>query len=223
MRPATALLSEVDPGDLEAGAHVIVVRQGQGGPWLEVLVGVKGGGQHDFPGGHLQPGEDAVDAASRELREETGISVAPGELKHVGKLGKLQFFTVEAPPGTVARAGSDEDKLEWFPADQLPNLGLPLSVASAALAMHEALQIIRRRLPLSESRRGLLVAFEGTDGSGKSTQVRRLERWLQDNRRAVVCTKWNSSPRLAEVIRKAKDERALSPLLYSLLHAADMV
>ena len=213
----------MDPGDLEAGAHVIVVRQGQGGPWLEMLVGVKSGGRYDFPGGHLTPGEGPSEAASRELREETGISVAPGDLKYVGKFGQLSFYTTEVPPGTEAKAGSDEDALEWLPVDHLTGLDLPQSITQAALAMHEALRVIRRRFPLSESRRGLLVAFEGTDGAGKSTQVHRLQRWLEDNRREVVCTKWNSSPRLAEVIRKAKDERALSPLLYSLLHAADMV
>jgi len=40
---------------------------------------------------------------------------------------------------------------------------------------------------------GLLVAFEGLDGSGKTTQRKLLKAWHEDNGEEVIATKWNSS------------------------------
>ena len=71
-------------------------------------------------------------------------------------------------------------------------------------------------------RRGLLVAFEGPDGSGKTTQRKLLKTWLKAlGEYKVVTTKWNSSELLKPVIKARKDIRVLSPQEFSLLHAAD--
>ena len=69
--------------------------------------------------------------------------------------------------------------------------------------------------------RGLLIAFEGPDGSGKTTQRKLLKTWLQSRGQPVVSTRWGSSPLLKPLIRVRKKIRALSPLEYSLLHAID--
>lgn len=37
-----------------------------------------------FPGGKPEPGESAADAACREVAEELGVSIAPGDLKFLG-------------------------------------------------------------------------------------------------------------------------------------------
>ncbi|MFB2582685.1 NUDIX hydrolase [Herbiconiux sp. P15] len=50
------------------------------------------------PGGHLDPGEDHLTAAVRELFEETGLSVAPREL---GSPFWARDFTAEPAPGVV--------------------------------------------------------------------------------------------------------------------------
>lgn len=78
-------------------------------------------------------------------------------------------------------------------------------------------QIIDRR----DKVRGLLIAFEGADGSGKTTQRKLLKRWLQSRGQAVVSTRWGSSPLVKPLLRVRKKIRALSPLEYSLLHAID--
>lgn len=70
-------------------------------------------------------------------------------------------------------------------------------------------------------RRGLLVAFEGADGSGKTTQRKLFKTWLKSEGHAVVTTKWNSSDLIRPIIKSRKATHALSPEEYSLLHAAD--
>src|SRR6059036_2849419 len=70
-------------------------------------------------------------------------------------------------------------------------------------------------------RRGLLVAFEGPDGSGKTTQRKLFKTWLKAEGYDVVTTKWNSSDLIKPIIRSRKAVRALSPEEFSLLHGAD--
>jgi dTMP kinase len=69
--------------------------------------------------------------------------------------------------------------------------------------------------------RGLLIAFEGPDGSGKTTQRKLLQQWLRAQGHPVVSTRWASSPLVKPLIGVRKKIRALSPLEYSLLHAID--
>ena len=78
-------------------------------------------------------------------------------------------------------------------------------------------QVIARR----DQTRGLLIAFEGADGSGKTTQRKLLHKWLQAAGVPVVSTQWASSPLVKPLLRVRKRIRALSPLEYSLLHAID--
>ena len=73
----------------------------------------------------------------------------------------------------------------------------------------------------SSRRRGLLVAFEGPDGSGKTTQRKLFKTWLKSEGYDVTTTKWNSSDLIKPIIKSRKAIRALSPEEFSLLHAAD--
>jgi dTMP kinase len=68
---------------------------------------------------------------------------------------------------------------------------------------------------------GLLIAFEGLDGSGKTTQRKLLKSWLETMQEDVVVTKWNSSPLFKPLIKERKAARLLDPTDYAVLHAAD--
>ncbi|HXG87263.1 MAG TPA: hypothetical protein VNJ02_02920 [Vicinamibacterales bacterium] len=69
--------------------------------------------------------------------------------------------------------------------------------------------------------RGLLIALEGADGAGKTTQRKLLKTWLESRGQTVVSTRWASSPLVKPLIATRKRIRVFSPLEYSLLHAID--
>ena len=90
--------------------------------------------------------------------------------------------------------------------------------------MHSISQLrkrARQRFSEPSRRRGLLIAFEGPDGSGKTTQRKLLKTWLKSEGYSVVTTKWNSSGLIKPLIKHRKKAHALSPQEFSLLHAAD--
>src|SRR5688572_2609998 len=72
-----------------------------------------------------------------------------------------------------------------------------------------------------EKSRGLLIAFEGPDGSGKTTQRKLLKRWLESQNHRVVSTRWASSALVKPMLKVRKKIRTLSIEEYSLLHAVD--
>src|SRR5215510_3628292 len=69
--------------------------------------------------------------------------------------------------------------------------------------------------------RGLLIAFEGPDGSGKTTQRKLFKDWLVGEGYSVTTTKWNSSKLIKPIIKARKAMRSISQEEFCLLHAAD--
>ncbi|MGI0006000.1 MAG: dTMP kinase [Nitrososphaera sp.] len=69
--------------------------------------------------------------------------------------------------------------------------------------------------------KGKLIIVEGVDGSGKSTQIRLLEKWLKHLGVPVFFTAWNSSETVKEITSKGKKKGLLTPTTFSLLHATD--
>lgn len=68
---------------------------------------------------------------------------------------------------------------------------------------------------------GALVVVEGIDGSGKSTQLYLLKRWLEIGGYRLHFTEWNSSELVKSATKRGKQRRLLTPVTFSLLHAAD--
>jgi dTMP kinase len=76
-------------------------------------------------------------------------------------------------------------------------------------------------LPDGTTLPGKLFVVEGIDGSGKSTQLDLLSKWLSNEGYAVIFTEWNSSPIVRQTTKKGKKNQALTPLSFHLIHAAD--
>jgi dTMP kinase len=68
---------------------------------------------------------------------------------------------------------------------------------------------------------GRLFIVEGIDGSGKSTQLSLLHKWLESKGYGVVFSQWNSSPLVKDTTRLGKKKKMLTPATFSLIHATD--
>ena len=68
---------------------------------------------------------------------------------------------------------------------------------------------------------GRLIAVEGLDGSGKSTQIHLLKRWLELQGLKVFFSEWNSSELVKAATSKGKKRELLTPTTFSLIHATD--
>jgi dTMP kinase len=72
-----------------------------------------------------------------------------------------------------------------------------------------------RKLP------GRLIAVEGLDGSGKSTQIYLIKRWLEMGQHKVFFTEWNSSPLVKKATKNGKKNKLLTPTTFALIHCTD--
>ena len=78
----------------------------------------------------------------------------------------------------------------------------------------------------AEMPRGQMISFEGTDGCGKSTQMKKLAQWLTSRGYEVVCTREPGGCPISEKIRDlllSLDSKGMSSECEALLYAASRV
>jgi len=69
--------------------------------------------------------------------------------------------------------------------------------------------------------KGKLIIVEGIDGSGKSTQIDLLYKWLRSLGQSVYFSEWNSSKLVKSTTKAGKKKHILTPTTFSLIHATD--
>jgi dTMP kinase len=70
---------------------------------------------------------------------------------------------------------------------------------------------------------GRLVVIEGTDGVGRSTQLRLLRPWLESSGYAVIDTEMTRSVLAGPGLKQAKEGHTLGPITLNLFYATDFV
>lgn len=68
---------------------------------------------------------------------------------------------------------------------------------------------------------GKIIAIEGTDGVGRSTQIALLREWLEVRGHGVIETGWTRSALMQPTIGLAKSSNTLNKLTFVLLYACD--
>lgn len=68
---------------------------------------------------------------------------------------------------------------------------------------------------------GKVFIVEGIDGSGKSTQLDLMRKWIHAQAYCAYLSEWNSSPLVRNTTKFGKEQHLLSPMTFSLIHAAD--
>ncbi|ATE60747.1 NUDIX hydrolase [Thauera sinica] len=117
---------------IPTGVHMVCEREGC------ILLMRRAGtgffdGLYSLPGGHVEPGESVLQAAVREMREETGLTVALQDLEWVGVVHRLSdtnridfFVRATRWNGEPAiREPGKCDRMGWFDAAALPEATVP--------------------------------------------------------------------------------------------------
>lgn len=210
-------------------------------------------GEWALPGGHVEEDETVEDGIRRETKEETGLKLKRVNLLKPWNPGYPEFghnkagvtFWALVNPTAVAKAGSDAAAVKWVPVNDLPKLAFQdnariqhavlhaFGLKTAVESIIDSANILTEDIiddqvndvlnTRSKTDKGLFIVFEGVDGVGKTSQTEKLVSWLKKRKYSVATTKWNSSKLMAKTIKKAKKKQLLTPMMFSILHAADMI
>ncbi|ABM81248.1 NUDIX hydrolase [Hyperthermus butylicus] len=146
---------------LVLGVGAIVVRRGSAG--LEVLLVRRKydpfRGYWSFPGGHVEPGEPLLEAAARELLEETGIRARPLGVIHIHELvaegpdGRRHHYViidvVFEYEGGEPRASSDAEDAAFVPLVEALKLRL---TPGARLVLQKLPEMLQRGCTIEPTR-----------------------------------------------------------------------
>ena len=107
--------------------------------------------------------------------------------------------------------------------EERPGPGTPESDGAAANDRSQPGRYYGQGIPYLpiEGYPGKLIAVEGTDGVGRSTQIQLLRGWLEIKGYGVVETGWTRSPLMQPTIELAKSSNTLNKLTFVLLYATD--
>lgn len=113
----------------ERSAGGVIYQERAGDLWV-ALIATRGGKVWGLPKGQIEKGEQPLDAALREVMEETGLSGDPvadlGHIEYWYRDSKsqvlhhkwVQYYLLRYVSGDVAEHGWEVDEARWFPIDE---------------------------------------------------------------------------------------------------------
>jgi 8-oxo-dGTP pyrophosphatase MutT (NUDIX family) len=84
------------------------------------------------PAGARQPGEDPMAAATRELREETGLELPLAQVESPNP--DVAHYVAQAPRHAEVMLDAEHDEHRWLPLEAAAELCLPATVADGLRA-----------------------------------------------------------------------------------------
>ena len=114
-----------------------VIKDDQGRLLLIKRGHAPGAGLWSLPGGRIEPGETDAEALVREMREETGLVIDPGQLIGTvrrpapdGAVFDIRDYAATVTGGTL-RPGDDAAGARWVDASELESLSLTEGLVEA--------------------------------------------------------------------------------------------
>lgn len=77
--------------------------------------------QWNFFGGNIDAGEDAAEAAAREMEEEIGVSASPSSLKEIASFGDATYFLYKVSAGFNPKRTAETSNIKGFKLTDLPD------------------------------------------------------------------------------------------------------
>lgn len=158
------------------------------------------GGFVDIGNGTSEQGEDLVDAAARELQEETGLPNGSSWLEQLGAFGApyrdprlrvitVAFYALVRPDlAPMVHAGDDASEARWFAVDELPGelaFDHPAILSAAIGRIRERVvhgQLLFRLVPETFTSAELRAASDAVLGNraDPGNFRRHVRRWLRE-------------------------------------------
>jgi 8-oxo-dGTP diphosphatase len=114
-----------------------VIKDDQGRLLLIKRGHAPGAGLWSLPGGRIEPGETDAEALVREMREETGLVIDPGQLIGTvrrpagdGAVFDIRDYAATVTGGTL-RPGDDAADARWVAASELESLPITEGLVEA--------------------------------------------------------------------------------------------
>ncbi|GAB3729444.1 Nudix family hydrolase [Luteimonas pelagia] len=164
-----------------------------GAPFVDVVAGVitdpKGrillarrtegrdlAGLWEFPGGKREAGESAEGALARELHEELGIRIEPGEavitVPHAYPHKRLRLDVRRVRSWQGIPRGHEGQALAWVPAHKLPDYAMPSADRPVVAALLHPDRYLVTPAPTGRGKRWLSALERALGGGLKRIQLR---------------------------------------------------